>query len=210
MEEVSAGNHHTCARSREGAVYCWGLNHFAQLGDGSRASRLVPVLSHGIAGVAALDVAYDHSCVETESGSRLCWGLDVYGEAAGDGRAGIGQTAEPVASVRDAVQVVASLIHTCSLDAQGAVNCWGRNYYGTLGALSLGVGEPRSVVGLERRVTRLAAGGYHTCAKDEAGGVSCWGLNNNSQFGDGTLTSRDRAVSVPALTPLRAMGFGRD
>ena len=111
-------------RSREGAVYCWGLNHFAQLGDGSRASRLVPVLSHGVAGVAALDVAYDHSCVETESGSRLCWGLDVYGEAAGDGRAGIGQTAEPVAGVRDAVQVVASLIHTCSLDAQGAVNCW--------------------------------------------------------------------------------------
>ena len=99
MEEVSAGNHHTCARSREGAVYCWGLNYFAQLGDGSRASRLVPVLSHGIAGVAALDVAHDHSCVETESGSRLCWGRDVYGEAAGDGRAGIGQTAEPVAVV---------------------------------------------------------------------------------------------------------------
>ena len=63
----------------------------------------------------------------------------------------------------------------------------GRNYYGTLGALSLGVGEPRTVVGLERRATRLAAGGYHTCAKDEAGGVSCWGLNNNSQFGDGPL-----------------------
>ena len=69
------------------------------------------------------------------------------------------------------------------------------------------MGEPRSVVGLERRVTRLAAGGYHTCAKDEAGGVFCWGLNNNSQFGDGTLTSRDRAVSVPALTPAACDGF---
>lgn len=41
--EVRAGNGHTCARLRSGAVHCWGSNNHGQLGDGSFITKNAPV-----------------------------------------------------------------------------------------------------------------------------------------------------------------------
>jgi alpha-tubulin suppressor-like RCC1 family protein len=39
---ITAGNVHTCALTRDGAVYCWGDNVAGELGDGTTTQRLVP------------------------------------------------------------------------------------------------------------------------------------------------------------------------
>jgi alpha-tubulin suppressor-like RCC1 family protein len=40
---VSAGRHHTCGATRSGTLYCWGINDFGQLGDGTDHIGLEPV-----------------------------------------------------------------------------------------------------------------------------------------------------------------------
>jgi alpha-tubulin suppressor-like RCC1 family protein len=39
---VSAGEVHTCARTADGAVRCWGGNGFGQVGDGATVNHGVP------------------------------------------------------------------------------------------------------------------------------------------------------------------------
>lgn len=40
---TSAGPFNTCGVRRDGTGWCWGSNHFFQLGDGTEATRLTPV-----------------------------------------------------------------------------------------------------------------------------------------------------------------------
>jgi alpha-tubulin suppressor-like RCC1 family protein len=39
---IALGGAHSCARRRDGAVFCWGVNNFGQLGDGSTTLRPAP------------------------------------------------------------------------------------------------------------------------------------------------------------------------
>src|ERR1051326_9630818 len=45
--EISAGFGHSCGRTQNGAVYCWGDNSVGQLGDGTTTDRPVPTLVAG-------------------------------------------------------------------------------------------------------------------------------------------------------------------
>ena len=51
---VDAGEDHTCALRRSGAVVCWGSNAEGALGDGSDHTRLVPVPVIGLATATAI------------------------------------------------------------------------------------------------------------------------------------------------------------
>jgi cysteine-rich repeat protein len=73
--DVEAGHEHTCARSSEGAVYCWGNNNFQQLGQpnlDAETSRQ-PLRVNGIDQVSALAVGYRTSCA-LRLGVAYCWG----------------------------------------------------------------------------------------------------------------------------------------
>ena len=47
FSSVSAGQAHSCGVGTAGAAYCWGLNRWGQLGDGTQTSRLTPVQVSG-------------------------------------------------------------------------------------------------------------------------------------------------------------------
>jgi alpha-tubulin suppressor-like RCC1 family protein len=44
---LALGRAHSCARLEDGAVACWGVNNFGQLGDGSTLLRAAPVATNG-------------------------------------------------------------------------------------------------------------------------------------------------------------------
>jgi alpha-tubulin suppressor-like RCC1 family protein len=40
VAEVAAGLRHTCARTGDGTLWCWGYNKYGQVGDGTTAGML--------------------------------------------------------------------------------------------------------------------------------------------------------------------------
>lgn len=66
--------------------------------------------------------------------------------------------------------------HTCAVDADNGVWCWGANGSRQVADSPEGrIDSPNRYAGLEARA--IAAGDAHTCAVSAVGAVSCWGGN---------------------------------
>jgi alpha-tubulin suppressor-like RCC1 family protein len=196
---VSAGERHTCALIRGGAVACWGANGIGQLGDGTTSNRHVAVAVEGLGAATSVTTAVAHSCALTKPGGVRCWGMNASGEL---GAGTVFQRASPVrvGGVAGAVEVSAGAGHTCVRSAEGAVACWGADNALQLGDRSrIDSSTPVDVRGLPAPATALAAGDRHTCVVTEAGGVACWGANDGGQLGDGSRLDRARAPTVRGL-----------
>ncbi len=113
-----------------------------------------------------------------------------YVDEAPDGLAGTcvtagggGCTEEPCDGC--AVAVAAGAGHSCAVDQQGAVWCWGDNGDLELGSAGESSATPRAVSGVAGAAD-VAAGARHSCALLRDGGrVVCWGANDKGQLGTG-------------------------
>ncbi|MFH1437860.1 MAG: hypothetical protein ABIJ56_19285, partial [Pseudomonadota bacterium] len=127
VEAIDAGNMHTCALTRYGALVCWGANTAGQLGDGSTTRRLLPIDVTGLtSGAAAVSAFRDHTCGLTDAGGVMCWGWNTQGQL-GDGTVADRSTPVDVESLASGVRAVSTGgSHTCALmDTGGAAKCWG-------------------------------------------------------------------------------------
>jgi signal peptidase I len=93
-------------------------------------------------------------------------------------------------------------VHSCGVNDEGAVWCWGRNDRGQLGD---GTTSDHSVpvqvvgaggVGTLTNAVGIAAGNKHSCAAKDDGTVWCWGLNDKGQLGNNSTTNSSTPVQV--------------
>jgi alpha-tubulin suppressor-like RCC1 family protein len=70
----------TCGLTIGGAAYCWGINSFAELGDGTLTPRASPVAVSGGLTFATLSVGGSVTCGVTLGGFAYCWGNDSNGQ----------------------------------------------------------------------------------------------------------------------------------
>jgi len=198
--EVKCGHQHACARLADGTVWCWGNNTHGNLGDGTTSASNTPRQVVGVTGATSLASGFLHVCAAVPEGVR-CWGNNGAGEL-GDGTTTRRLTAVAVSGLSaGVVQVAANGHHTCSLQSNGRVRCWGYNFYGQLGQGH--TGETLMLVtptGLTSGVVHLSAGFAFTCAVMNSGQVRCWGSNGVGELGDGTTTNRSRPTEVPGLS----------
>lgn len=196
---VVTGAHHTCALDMEGRAYCWGDNGYAQLGDGTRQSRVAPTAVLGNLRYSSIVAGALHTCGITLDGRAYCWGRGEGGQL-GTGQWPIIATA-PVAVVGGLsfVQLSAGGDHTCGLTAGGVGYCWGDQR--DEGRLGVGIAQaviptPTPIAG-GHRFASIAAGRIHSCGLLlDTSQVMCWGANYFGAVGDGSFENRQVPVAV--------------
>lgn len=182
---------HVCAVTDAGELKCWGPNGFGQLGDGNSGQNptggpifsSVPVSASAVSQVVDVAAGGGHTCVLDESSAVSCWGANFNGQL-GDGTTTNRTTPAPVSGLSSGVTAIsAGGSHSCALNIDTTVVCWGANLYGQLGNGTTTDRTTPNIVGDRGGFTSIATGGNHTCAIDDTTQVLCWG--NNSAFAGG-------------------------
>jgi alpha-tubulin suppressor-like RCC1 family protein len=149
---VASGANHACALMSAGTVKCWGDAAFGQMGDGATGDfeqrSLLPRDVAGVTGATQLTAGSTFACVLRSDSPGLCWGSNGWGQL-GNGTTGdeFGRELLPVGlSVASGGELLsAGDSYTCSLLAEGQVECWGRNEFGELGDGTTGPPDHRQL-----------------------------------------------------------------
>jgi len=116
---VVAASHSTCAWQDDGAISCWGMVFFDQ--------QPVPLPLSGADSVAGMAFGPNGAYQWTADGR-----LSIAGEIE-LGAAGYEASWEEISFDSGIIDVAVGISHTCALDIDGAVWCWGRNEGGQVG-----------------------------------------------------------------------------
>jgi alpha-tubulin suppressor-like RCC1 family protein len=200
--DIAAGRNHTCAVRANGTIACWGANDSGQIGDGTMGdNKLTPVNVPNLANVVAIAAGVAHTCAVLASGTARCWGLNAFGQLGSNTPSSISPTPTAVTGLGRVVAIAAGgtlgSSHTCALQADGKVLCWGSNNVGQLGVgfVSTPSSAPVPVPGLSD-VVAIAVGEQHSCALVAIGAVFCWGSDGVTSHLSPTLVSLDNVVAI--------------
>ena len=190
----------SCVLSDGGTVWCWGTVQPGLPTVAVQSFRPKPVAEFGNSnlGFAVGGDGVGIGCTISNEHYLWCWGLNDVGQL-GDGGRSDGYLPVPVNKIdlyKRTNSVVSGQSHTCAIDADGRVYCWGR--FACDGSNDL---VPRQVP-LEGGATELAAGAGYTCALKGDGTVWCWGDNSFGVLGGGdglNSTCEDAPVQVVVI-----------
>ena len=188
-----AGSAHTCARSTDHRVKCWGGNHSGQLGAGHTDS---PSRKPG------------RSSTPAPMGDALPF-VDL------------GKDLEVVTLAAGSSHTCAIVRRRA--DATTGLKCWGWNGSGALGIGlgsqrgghpdEMGDNLPFVDLGKDLEPVALALGGLHSCAvvvtrggADTGGRVKCWGSNNHGNLGLGDTNDRGEPYQMGDALPFVDLG----
>lgn len=86
--------------------------------------------------------------------------------------------------------------HTCALDVDDKLYCWGRNFEGELGRL--GTGDLTSIreIAADGPWLDVATSNRHTCAIKADHTAWCWGANDRGQLGNNSTVNSTEPVAI--------------
>lgn len=225
---LACGGTSTCGISTDKRLYCWGDNDEGQLGqaerDGSDDDSALPMPVGTDLRFVQVSLGQGHVCGVVEGGTLYCWGRNTWGQVGvADDR---GQLRAPtrVESDRSFARVACGQRHSCAIDGEGLLYCWGDNQQPPATPAPaperppdplLGVASREETVRTPLRVESdqtfadVAASWFHTCARARDGSLYCWGRNDEGQLGSGDIEDRATPTRMGTLTSWAALVTGR-
>lgn len=225
LKKISAGRDSTCGISMSDTVYCWGLNDQGQLGNNSTTNSPIPVAvdtsGTPMAGKVIQDISlgWNHTCALDTTGLVYCWGNNSNGQL---GDYSTSDRLKPVAVYTSGVlsgktiQAIAAGTqpvgngHTCALDTDGKVYCWGYNANGQLGNSSTTqrtypVAVTTSGVLSGKVIKAISAGDSNSHALSTDGLAYAWGYNVNGELGNNSTTRSLAPVATRIISSVTAI-----
>lgn len=161
--------------------------------------------------LTAISAGGEHTCVLTSDGRVLCAGNNTSGQL------GSGTTTRPNAlwpitlsnpPTVTFTAVSAGDAHTCAIDSDKKVWCWGRNNRGQLGKGDTNDADQPVLITTLTNVTAISAGHEHTCAVKDDGTAWCWGRGTAGRLGTGNTSDSNVPVQVSNLTNVTMISAG--
>ena len=193
--QIDALQSSVCAVMDDNSVYCWGYNGNGQLGTGNYNNQNTPTELSGLS-ASSVQVGYDHACAiitnpTSYDANVRCWGLNT------DGQLGDGTTTNsnsPITTTSTGGYAAESLdlgaLHSCAVNTNDAVYCWGDGSEHQLGDGSTNDNTQPVSVDMSSiptlSISSISLGWYFSCAIMSDDSTYCWGKNNFGQLGDGT------------------------
>ena len=156
------------------------------------------------ASIASVSAGGYHTCALDDAGTISCWGLGEYGQlGTGARETDTGTTPIDAPAGVTFTAVAAGNAHSCAIDADGSVWCWGIDGDGTHdGENSEPHGPQRVDLPSGSRIISLD-GYYHACATTSEGDAWCWGRGEEGQLGDGAMSDSLAPVEVSVPEEVR-------
>jgi alpha-tubulin suppressor-like RCC1 family protein len=157
-----------------------------------------------------------HTCAALEDGGVRCWGVGASGRLGYGAVENIGDGETP-ASVGDvmltgaAIQAAAGGTHTCAVQEDTTIRCWGLSNMGQLGygnTDTIGDNEvPGDLGGVQvgGPVSAISTGTSHTCALTQSF-ARCWGAGTAGKLGYGNQDNIGDNEPAAAPGPVNTNG----
>jgi alpha-tubulin suppressor-like RCC1 family protein len=198
---IACGGLNTCGLSR-GELFCWGDNEEGRLGQGDPPPEAAGTLAYSTVPLAVrtelrfarVSMGQGHLCAISDSNTLHCWGRNTTGQLGV--REAVVQLRTPgaVEPTSKFARVSAGQRHTCAIDLEGKLFCWGDNARPAEGLLGLNTDVEQvrtpALVGDDSDYAAVDASWFHTCALKKSGSLMCWGRNEEGQLGLGDMRPR--------------------
>jgi alpha-tubulin suppressor-like RCC1 family protein len=197
---------HSCGLLANGALYCWGSNPDGRLGLPETTTVADRPTRVGSNLWKQISTGAEHTCGVRDDDTLWCVGQARCGRIGNGSVEDCSDGDEPLfdwfqtGGTRPWRSVSAGSRHTCAIDGDRALWCFGRN-----SSAELGLGDasdlPRNLTPAQvdaagnKDWQEVSAGGSHTCAR-RSGALYCWGSNSSGQAGQAN-TAADVLVPTP-------------
>ena len=186
---VDVGDNHVCAGDATGSLRCWGMYNEGRLGSNVGSNSYTPLATSSLSGSASVVSAGGaHTCVVVVISSQnvlKCFGSNSDGQLAQVVGTSANSTPTEVALAHSALLVSSGNSHTCVVETQNTLQCFGLNDLGQLGSNTGGTSQysAAAVSGITGTLVDVVSGSNHSCAVVSSGEVWCWGGNDRGQIG---------------------------